>query len=294
MRYQSDLTTIEAVNRQLIKADPGDVTSPGQDQYDEYFLYLEDVIPEVSDYIATECGISFVPYREAKSLYFQDIAEDELYDARRRLLTLPDSLIIASSVVWNGQTLAPTDYRQYPTDEYAGWGMLFSGSPSVPLLWSTGFNDAIVIDGTWGWTLNGTQAYTTIDASVTLADDTIDTIDVADASRYEILQYVRCESELMQVVSKAVNADPASDTITVRRGVNGHTAAAHTAKALQVYNTVRGLKHVATRMAAYLYQKRLDVGGTVQVGESAFLLDALPATVKAVLKQRQQWSFGHI
>lgn len=290
MRYQSALTTIEAVSDQLIKADPSQASTPQQSQYDNFYAYLQDVIPEVSDYIATECGFSFVPYKEDKSLYFRDVAADELYDPLRRLLTLPDNLLVASSVTWNGAALAATDYRLYPTDEYAAWGMLFNPSPSVSLAWSSGFNDAIIISGTWGYMLNGSQAYTTIDSSVTLASDTVTSITVTSAAAYEIFQYVRCESELMQITSK----NTTTNTLTVLRGVNGHTATAHAAKALQRYNIVSGVQHVATRMAAYLYQKRLDVGGSVQIGESAFLLDALPITVKTMINMRRKWSFGHI
>lgn len=290
MRYASDLTTIESVEDQLLKADPAAYATPQQSQYNNFYAYMRDIIPEVSDYIATECGFSFMPYREDKPLYFRDILAEELYDTRRRLLTLPDNLVVASSVTWDGTALAATDYRLHPTDEYAGWGMLFNPSPSVPLSWSNDFNDAIVISGTWGYMLNGTQAYTTIDSSVTIADDTTTSITVASVAAYEILQYIRCESELMQVVSK----NAGTNALTVLRGVNGHTAAAHTTKALQRYNIVRGVQHVATRMAAYLYQKRLDVGGSVQIGDSAFLLDALPVTVKAMMAMRKQWSFGHI
>jgi hypothetical protein len=105
---------------------------------------------------------------------------------------------------------------------------------------------------------------------------------------------VRCENELMQIRDRTVNDDPTSDTITVLRGVNGYTAAAHSSKALQVYNVLPGVRHVATRMSAWLYQKRLDVGGTVQLSDTAFLLDQLPVTVKSMMAMRKKWAFGSI
>lgn len=291
MKYQSDLTTAEAVYRQLLKANPGAPLSTAQAQFDDLFDYLSDIIPEVSDYIATECGFSFVPYKEAKMMYFRDIARDDLYDPKHRLLWLPDELLVAASVTWDTTLLAATDYRLHPTDEYAAWGLLFN--PATSLAWSSDFNAGIEISGTWGYALNGSQAYTTLDSSITV-NSSATTIDVDDATIFEILSYVKCENELMQVVNKTINTDPTSDTITVLRGVNGHTAAAHTTQPLQVYNVVRGVRHVATRMAAYLYQKRLDVGGAVQIGDSAFLIDALPASVKAMMNMRKKLSFGHV
>lgn len=285
MRYQSDLTTVEAVSRQLVKANPGTVGTPDQAQYDDLYDYLADIIPEVSDYIETTCGVSFVPYKEDKIMYFHDIRLFELWDAKTRLLKLPDEVLSVNTVTWNETLLAATDFRTHPTDEYAGWGLLFNPSTSLP--WNTEFNAGVELSATWGWHLNASQMYSTVE-TITI-NDTTTSITVADSTRYEVRGYLRCENELMQITDK-----PNTTVLTVLRGVNGHTAAAHSARALQIYNVVRGVQHVATRMSAYLYQKRLDVGGTVQIGESAFLLDALPVTVKEMMKMRQVWSFGHI
>lgn len=290
MRYQSSLTTVEAVARQLAKADPGQVITPDSDQYDDFFDYLSDIVPEVGDFIATQCGMSFVPYREDKIMYFRDIAYNKLFEAKRRLLWLPDELMVVNSIVWDITTLAATDYRMHPTDSYTAWALLFNSQTA--LNFSSDFNAGITISGTWGFALNPTQMYTTVE-TVTLANDTVTTIDVADANAYETFQYVRCESELMQVVNRTVNDAPTSDTITVLRGVNGHTAAAHSAKALQIFKPVRGIELAAKRMCAYLWQKRTDVGGSVQIGDAAFLLDSLPAIVKNVIEQRSAMPIGN-
>lgn len=287
MRYLSDLTTAESVHHQLIKADPGVPLSPQQAQFDEYLAYMQDIIPEVSDYIATECGFSFVPYKEDKLMYFYDIARFDLWDKYNSLLKLPDEMLVVSSVTWDETALAATDYRLHPTDSYAAWGLLFN--PSTLQSFGDDFNDKITLSGTWGFALNPTQMYSTVDSSITVTSSAT-TISVTDASLYGIFQYIRCESELMQITSK----NTTTDVLTVLRGVNGHTAAAHTTQPLQKYNVLPGVKHVATRMAAYLYQKRLDVGGTVQVGDAAFLLDELPATVKALMGIRTKLVFGHI
>jgi hypothetical protein len=290
MRYQSDLTTVEAIHAQLVKANPDVPASPQQAQYNDFYNYLMDIIPEVSDYITAYCGFSFVPYKDDKLMYFGDIARGGLYDSRQRLLWLPDELLNGTAVTWNDTLLSATDYHLYPTDEYAGWGLIFSPTASLP--YSSDFNTGIEISGTWGWHLNGTQMYTTIENITVTSSAT--SIEVADANAYETLQYVRCENELMQIVDRDVNTAPTADTITVLRGVNGHTAAAHTTAALQTYMPVRGIRHAATRMCAYLYQKRTDVGGSVQIGDAAFLLDALPITVKEMMNMRRKLTFGTV
>lgn len=291
MRYISELTSVEAVVRQLVQSTPGSTPSTELSQFENMYDYLADVISEVSDYIATECGMTFVPYREDKTMYFQDIRDDRLYDRVTRLLWLPDTVMSLLSVTWDDTLLAVTDYRLYPTDEYAGWGLKFGNDASIA--WNGEDNTGVEISAWWGWHLNGSAAYSTVE-TVTLANDTVTTIDVADATVYEIYGFYRCENELMKVIAKTVNANPTPDTVTVLRGQNGTTAAAHSAKALQRYNVVPGVRHVATRMSAYLYQKRLDVGGTVQIGDAAFLLDQLPVTVKTMIAMRRRWSFGHI
>lgn len=285
MRFESDLTTIEAVGRQLLKTNPGAIITPATPQYADFYDFMKDIVPEVSDFIAGYCGFSFVPYKEDKFLSFQQIAMNQAYDPRERLLWLPDDMMIPASATWNGTLLSITDYQMYPYDSFSTWALLLTDSASVS--WGQD-NDGVTIGGVWGYHLNATQPWTTIE-TVTLASDTTTSVTVAASSAYEVRQYLRIENELMQITGK-----PDTTHLTVLRGVNGHTAAAHTAKALQTYTPVRGIRMAATRMAAYLYQKRLDVGGAVQIGDAAFLLDSLPAVVKDAMNQRRKWTFGHV
>jgi hypothetical protein len=288
-RYPSALTTVEAVGRQLKKADPAAALTPQQAQYDDFYDYMSDIVPQVSDYITGQCERSFVPYKEDKTLYFSDLSRDGLYDSLRRFLWLPDELLVVSSVTWNGTALAATDYRLITDDGAAARGMTFNSSPSVPLAWSSAFNDGIIISGIWGCHDNISVMWSTVDSSVTIANSTTTTITVAASVSYEIWQYLRCESEYMQVIDK-----PTSTTITVIRGVNGTTAAAHTSQPLQAYVPVKDIRMAATRMAAFMYEKRTDVGGTVQIGEASFRLDEMPPAVKEAINRRRKWSFGHI
>lgn len=285
MRFPSALTTVEAVARQLQKASPGTTPSPELSQYLDFYAYLADLVIQVSDYITGQCDRSFVPYREDKILYFADMW-DGTYDRRRGFLWLPDDLIAVNTLTWDTTTLSATDYRLQNTDSVTAWGILFN--PSSSLSWSSDFNAGLTVSGIWGC-IDTLNQWSTVDSSVTIADTTTVTVTVAASSAYEIWQYLRCESEYMQVTNK-----PSATTLTVLRGVNGTTAAAHAAKPLQTFMPVADIRMAATRLAAFFYEKRLDVGGAVQIGDSAFLLDSLPVVVKEAIKARTKLSWGHV
>lgn len=288
MRYPSSLTTIDEVSLQLIRADPGSTPSPELSQYTAYYNYLKRVIPQVSDYITGETGIAFVPYKEDKYLYFVDLARDEQYDFQRGFLWLPDDLLSLSSITWDTTLLSATDYRLHPADNASAWGVYFNSS-TIPAFNSGDFNAKITISATWGFHDNLTTMYETVDSSVSLSTTTTTSITVAASSAYEVLQYIRCESELMQITNK-----PNATTLTVARGANGTTAAAHTTQALQVYSPVKDIRLAATRLAAFMYEKRTDVGGVVQVGDSAFRLDEMPPAVKEAIARRQKLTWRHV
>lgn len=284
--YPSSLTTVEAVIRQLSKADPGATISPALSQYQDFYRYMVDLIPQVSAYIEGECDRSFVPYKEDKTLYFADLTGG-MYDARRRFLWLPDDLLVLNSTAWDGTTLAVTDYRLESTDGGSAWAVRFN--PSAALAWSSDFNDGIVISGVWGAHDNLSRMWTTVDASVPIADTTTTTVTVAASSAYEVLQYIRNESEYMQITNK-----PSATTLTVLRGVNGTTAAAHTAQPLQTFMPVQDIRMAATRLAAFFYEKRTDVGGVVTVGDASFRLDSMPPAVKETINRRRRLTFGTV
>lgn len=287
MRYPSSLTTAEAVARQLSKASPGSTPSPELSQYADYFAYISEIVPQVSNYIEGETGVSFVPYKEDKDLYFIDLARDERYDPRRRFLWLPDDLLSVNSITWNGTALSATDYRLHPTDSASAWGIYFN--PDTALTFDTGdFNAKLTVSGYWGLHDAIGQMWTTVE-SVSLASSSVTSITVVASSAYEVWQYLRCESEYMQVTNK-----PNATTLTVSRGVNGTTAAAHTTQSLQTYMPAKDIRMAATRLAAFMYEKRTDVGGVVQIGDASFRLDSMPPAVKEAITRRRKLTFGSV
>lgn len=286
-RYPSSLTTAQAIHRQLLKADPSVPLSTAQAQFDEYFAYIREVVPQVSSFIEGETGRSLTPYKETKTLYFADLARQGDYDPRRRLLTLPEDLLVVSSITWISVVLSATDYRLVTDDRGSAWAITFN--PSTSLDWSSEFNDGIIIDAIWGYHDSLGQMWTTVDASITIADGTTATVTVAASSSYEVWQYVRIEAEYMQITNL-----PSATTLTVTRGVNGTTAAAHTAQALQTYMPVKDIRMAATRLGAFMYQKRSDLGGVVQIGDASFRLDSMPPAVKEAITRRRKLTWGSV
>lgn len=84
--------------------------------------------------------------------------------------------------------------------------------------------------------------------------------------------------------------DSTLDELTVQRGVNGTTAVAHSAVPLSRWNIIPDMKLCATRLVAYLYTRRNDIG-VVQYADGSLLIDKMPTAVKETLEMytRRIW-----
>jgi hypothetical protein len=153
-------------------------------------------------------------------------------------LNLPHMLVSVSSVTVDADRdgtyeltlVQDTDYWLGP-QSHAGrnrpyWELELNPNGTQLWSWPTGTRTTKVT-GIWGWSQETTDSGLT----GTLADAT-DTTITASASAVSIIEpgdTLLIESE--QVYVTALSSGP-STTITVQRGVNGTTAAAHSAKAL--------------------------------------------------------------
>lgn len=285
MRYRADLTTPEAVARQLNTVNPDGsvpaaITDAATGQYTNFYAYVTDLCHQASDYIMAYCDRSFVPYVATLELPYRDIR------VRGGRVPLSEDLMVLSSFSWGDSAFSASDYRLYPANVLPAQTIVVNTSSTTFGAVSVAWDTAYAITGTWGYHDNLVQAYTTIQAAFTSTSNET-TITVTDASQFETLQYLRAESELMQVT--AINTT--DDELTVVRGVNGTTAAAHTAVPLQRFNVIPAIALCATRLVAYLYQKRTDVGGTVAFQDGTIVLDALPLIVRQTLNtyRRSIW-----
>ncbi len=130
--------------------------------------------------------------------------------------------------------------------------LLFSGTPQ----------QANAITGIWGFHEDWDNAFDAVDtlkADMT-ADATSMTVNDADGAdldgitpRFKVQQTIKVGAEHLYVT--AINTMP--NVLTVRRGVNGTTAAIHaTDDAVKVFRPVEDVGRAVRRLAAWLYAQR--------------------------------------
>lgn len=120
----------------------------------------------------------------------------------------------------------------------------------------------LTIAGTWGYHREGTDAWVDVDslngditASVTdIVVGDVDGLDVDQLfARFSYGALIQIGDEMMDVVG--INAS--TNTLTVKRGVNGSTAAAHSdGDTVQLWQVEEPVRDVTARQAAMLYQRR--------------------------------------
>lgn len=162
------------------------------------------------------------------------------------------------------------------------------------LLYSDRVQRANAMTGIWGYHEDWADAWQ--NSNDTVADDPLTaattTLTVAGVEgkdiygmvpRFKVQMLLKIEDEYLYVTSK----NTAANTLTVRRGVNGTTAAAHdAASAICIYQPMEDVAHAAKRLAAWLYAQRstpfseqmssVEIGGTIIIPKSA------PADVQAM------------
>ena len=278
MRYHVTLTTPEAVARQLNTVNPSEsgipaaVLDPANGQYADFWSYVTDQCHAVSDEIMQLCNRSFVPYVASYSWRYRDAI---YLDGN---LWLKEDLLVPTTFEIGGVTVDPVSYSGVPSDvlPYMYVDFDFSTVSGISTAWGAGYN----FEGTWGYVENLSQAWVTVIRAFTCtSSETV--FPVLDANLFETLQYLRCESEMMQVVSR----NTTDNEITVVRGVNGTSAASHSAVPLQKFKVTSAIADAATRWVAYRYQRRTDVGQTVQLPDGSVVIANGPEGVAKTLAE---------
>lgn len=282
-RYRVDLTTPEAVARKLNIVNPDTlgipqvVKDPATGQYVDFWDYVSDQIRAVSDEIMQICNRSFVPYVASLDWRYRDAIYID------GSLWLKEDLLLPTAFEIGGVTVDPANYIGLPSHALPYMALAYDTTGLSGL--STALGAGYLLTGTWGYVENLTQAWTTVITSYSMTEgDTVLPVPTVGANAFETLQYLRCESEMMQVVSR----NPTDNEITVLRGVNGSTAIAHSAKALQKFIVTPAIAQAATAWAAYRYQRRTDVGQTVQLPDGSVVIANGPEGVAKALVQYQR------
>lgn len=122
----------------------------------------------------------------------------------------------------------------------------------------------IYVTGTWGWHEDYAHAFDSVDTvkDALGINASVTSITVADADgadgdgyipRFSPGNLLKIESEFLDVTAVSTT----TNILTVKRGVNGSTAAVHAKNtAIAVYRVDDRIQRIATRQAALLYARR--------------------------------------
>jgi hypothetical protein len=228
-------------------------------------------------------GRRFYPVRQ--TVYYS-------YDDPAWLLLKDDLLALHTLTNGDGSAISPTLYHLHPSTVPVKSIILLDRTQAV-FTHDGDPTDAITLDATWGFHLDWSNAWAssgdTVQNNPLSSSATTITVTDADApeatgygQRFAPGQLIRIENEYLHVL--AVNTT--TNVLTVRRGVNGTTAASHAQNtAIDRYHPPEDIRQVCLRVATWLY-KQPDAGFALASGglrTQVIVPAALPADVQQIL-----------
>lgn len=284
-RYYGDLTTLQDVQNQLEKASASSTLTA------DFNSYMADAIPGISRFIASECERDFVPYIDTLTLTGTDDYTYRAWGYRRGhfrlyLDELPNGDILEiDSLTIEGTAVSSSAYRLEPNNRWPPQYVVFNDSVAgIPTSGLYDFDHETVIVGTFGYHNDPNQLYTEIETGASLGTTTGTSLSVTDADDYRVYEYIRMESEFLQVVAR----DTEADTLTVRRGVQGSTAATHSSVAIERVNVISDIQLAATRLVSWAYNNRNDLGTQLQLPDGSVIRNQMPAFVKSIINRHRR------
>lgn len=274
-------------------------------------VWVADNIPLVSTRINNWTRQRYVPYIQTQ---YYDAFGPHIDDVYRKL-DLGRSILEPTTVVdtFGHSLVLGTDYILKPTD---GPWMQMQLTSLTTYGWSYGFGfgtyfwiapgqflNKIQVTGTWGYRTNyPDEGWTDSTQRLTNAiDATQGTLAVANVSAMNEAGEIPCldvghllkvETEWMQTL--AVNTT--TNVLTVQRGVNGSTAAAHLAGiAVETWSVQPEIRRACSRWLGYWYTRRgafETVKNDLAQGRVIIYPDDAPAEVVHILEQTRDWRWG--
>lgn len=234
------------------------------DADDKALDYLSRALDFVTARIDKFTKKTFWP--EIRTDYY-DARGPHLIDHRLLELTKMPYLSITSVTDGLGGTLAEgTDFYPWPRGRSPITALrLLLNSGLSWTSYGTDWRDAIAVTGIAGYHENYTEAW--IDSGDTIQDDgsisssetliTCTDVDEEDAygqsPRFSPGNLIRLGTEFCEVLK----VNPSTNTLTVRRGVNGSTKAAHNeGVTIEVWQPDLNIQRAALRWVGYLFQRR--------------------------------------
>ncbi len=223
---------------------------------------IEDILEAASRYIDAETGRTFYPRVETR--YYSVPDKTETNDTRA--LWLDDDLLSVITLTnGDGTALTTSDYHLLPRNASPKYAVRLKDTSSE--VWETdsgGEPDYVIsLLGLWGYharyDLRGWATGSTINEGATFtAGDT--TLTVASGAPFAVGDLIKIENELLYV------SGVSSNDLTVARGQNGSTAAAHAdGTAVTIWRTMEEIRQACLEIAANAYSRRW---GANQSGQS--------------------------
>jgi hypothetical protein len=215
--------------------------------------------------------------------------QDDAIMGDGRLSVGEDLLAVTTLTNGDAVAIAAASYWLEPRNVTPHWWIHLKSSYA----WNWITDGEITLAGVWGWHKRYADAWTNSgdeveDALGITASAT--TITIGDDTRFEAMQLIKVDSELMRVT--AVNA-AIPDTLTVERGVNGSTAATHAKDTdIFIWTPTDDTTENILRMAAYLYRlKDSQVYDTTATPELGIITipKGIPADVKLWIASNRRY-----
>lgn len=182
------------------------------------------------------------------------------------ILSNPDGThpLLAVTGVVDGEDTAlvlNTDYRMYPRNASPAFSLRLITNGESWSKFSDDWMEAIEVTGTWGYHSRYAEAWR--DSGDTVENDplsssgtsvTVNAVVLGSGlARFSAGQLIQIENEWLEVTA----TDAETNTLTVRRGARGTTAAAHNQNtAIYIFQVEGAINRAAWRYAAFLYARR--------------------------------------
>jgi len=279
------ITTLDAAKQQL-RISSINITD------DALLRFLLDA---ASAMVTEHTGRHFVPVRETRTF---DARGDHI--DRRRLDLDADLLAVESITNGDGTAVAGDSYVLKPSNVDPKWRIRLKASSFLAWAYQDDWEDAIMVDGVWGYhedyaqawvdTLDSVQNAGGLDASgQALAVSDAEGTDARYRTRFAVGQVLRIDDEFLEVVEVTAGE---TNQLTVLRGVLGTTATAHdTGAQIASWAPLPDIEQACIGLAAWLYRTRENPGERytfLNTGTSVQIHDA-PIHIRQTLDAYRRW-----
>jgi hypothetical protein len=253
---------------------------------------LYDYLRTTSRRVDHFVGSTFEPDRETKYLGIYDgrinsslrtFALDDWAFVLNSVSIYGTSVTVGSGVIGWPSGMIPFAHLQLVSTS-DNWYSTYANSTGDPI---------VEVNADWGYHTRYTDAWQ-IEDSVQDAggiNATVTTVTVTDADgtnwrgatpRFSAGQMIRINEEWLRVV----NANTTANTLTVQRGINGSTAAAHAlSDDIYVWYPVDDVRQGVARQAALMYKRRGAFESTNQFGVGTGFVADLTADLLGILQE---------